>query len=483
MDNRHMKVLVVTGRLAEKIVKKSVGDLADVYVCDIDVAAFITPKMLEGLNLSDYDLVLVPGLTKGNNWKKLEEKKGVKIRLGPIHAYDLKYVLKYVESIEFSHETPACRLIESKKAEDVINEVNFLEEDYVFKIRDIPIGGKSRMKVVAEIVDINTDNLTERIDYYIKSGADIVDLGIPLEFDIETINKAIKIAVDYSKVPVSIDTFSKKAIEIGVKHGVDMVMSISYKNLNALDVIDDQAVVVVERDVEKLVKLVNIAKNKTEKVIADPILDAPLSVAKSIVRYVKFREIDKTTPVLFGVGNVTELCDADSIGINALLAFIAEEIGCNLLFTTEASSKTIGSVKELKIATYMAKASKLRKTPPKDLGLNLLVLKEKVRYDGKELPKDYVRAVESKEFIRDPLGDFIIYTAKDYIVCKHDKITIIGKNAKEIFDTILRYGLVSRLDHASYLGRELKKAEIALKLNKNYIQDRELNFGYFEKWL
>ena len=339
------------------------------------------------------------------------------------------------------------------------------------------------MKVVAEIVDINTDNLTERIDYYIKSGADIVDLGIPLEFDIETINKAIKIAVDYSKVPVSIDTFSKKAIEIGVKHGVDMVMSISYKNLNALDVIDDQAVVVVERDVEKLVKLVNIAKNKTEKVIADPILDAPLSVAKSIVRYVKFREIDKTTPVLFGVGNVTELCDADSIGINALLAFIAEEIGCNLLFTTEASSKTIGSVKELKIATYMAKASKLRKTPPKDLGLNLLVLKEKVRYDGKELPKDYVRAVESKEFIRDPLGDFIIYTAKDYIVCKHDKITIIGKNAKEIFDTILRYGLVSRLDHASYLGRELKKAEIALKLNKNYIQDRELNFGYFEKWL
>ena len=103
MDNRHMKVLVVTGRLAEKIVKKSVGDLADVYVCDIDVAAFITPKMLEGLNLSDYDLVLVPGLTKGNNWKKLEEKKGVKIRLGPIHAYDLKYVLKYVESIEFSH--------------------------------------------------------------------------------------------------------------------------------------------------------------------------------------------------------------------------------------------------------------------------------------------------------------------------------------------------------------------------------------------
>ncbi|MFP4558915.1 MAG: DUF4346 domain-containing protein, partial [Archaeoglobaceae archaeon] len=36
-----------------------------------------------------------------------------------------------------------------------------------------------------------------------------------------------------------------------------------------------------------------------------------------------------------------------------------------------------------------------------------------------------------------------------------------------------------RLDHAAYLGRELKKAEIALKLNKNYVQDSELNFGIY----
>ncbi|MEM4524601.1 MAG: DUF4346 domain-containing protein, partial [Archaeoglobaceae archaeon] len=38
---------------------------------------------------------------------------------------------------------------------------------------------------------------------------------------------------------------------------------------------------------------------------------------------------------------------------------------------------------------------------------------------------------------------------------------------------------VSRLDHAAYLGRELMKAEIALRLGKNYIQDRELNFGIY----
>jgi dihydropteroate synthase len=35
-------------------------------------------------------------------------------------------------------------------------------------------------------------------------------------------------------------------------------------------------------------------------------------------------------------------------------------------------------------------------------------------------------------------------------------------------------GLVSRLDHAAYLGSELAKAEIALKTGKEYIQDRGL---------
>lgn len=474
-----MKVLVVTGKLAESSVKKYVAELADVYVCNIDVAAFITPKMLEDLDFSKYDLVLVPGLTKGNRWNELEKKKGVKIRLGPLHAYDLKYVLEFVDKIEFSHEIPACRLIEKIKAEEVIKSVDLLESHFKFKIRDVPVGGKSRMKVVAEIVNFNSiEDLRRKIEYYTASGADIIDIGIPLEFDSEFISKAIKFAVDYSKLPVSIDTFSKKAIELGVKHGVDMIMSVSYKNLDAATFIENQAVVVVERDVRKLIKLTELLKKRLDKIIADPILDSPFNVAKSIARYMEFRRLDSETPLLFGVGNVTELCDADSIGINAILAFIAEEIGCNLLFTTEASPKTTGSVKELKIASYLAKAAKMRESTPKDVGINLLVVKEKVKYETQKQPGKFVKASESKEFIRDPLGDFIIYTTNNKIVCEHEKLVVVGDRAKEIIDTILKHGLVSRLDHAAYLGRELIKAEIAVRLKKNYIQDRDLNFGF-----
>ncbi len=472
-----MKILLITGKLAERDVRKY-GKNADVYVVDIDVAAFITPSHLKNIKFNGYDLVLVPGLTKDCDWESFERQRGVKIRLGPIHAYDLKTVLDNVENIEFSHEIPACRLLNFVKAKETIEMVDKIK-DCRFKIGDVKIGG--RMKVVAEIVNaiMPKDDLIQRIEYYKKSGADIIDLGIPLEFDVDELKKAVKVAVDQCNA-LSIDTFNPKAIEIGINSGVDMVMSISYKNLEALDYIKDVAVVVVERNLEKLSRLIEKVREKTDKVIADPVLDAPLKVTESILRYHEFRKFDSETPLLFGVGNVTELVDADSIGLNALLALIAEEIDIDLLFTTEASPKTVGSVKELKIATYMAKAAKLRNSPPKDLGLSLLAIKDKIKYETESIPGNYVEAVENREFIRDPLGDFIIWVAGDKIVCKHEKLNVVGVNAKEIVDTVLANNLLSRLDHAAYLGRELKKAEIALKLKKNYIQDREIDFGFYD---
>lgn len=473
-----MRVLVVTGKLAKKLVRERAGD-ADVYVCDVDIAAFITPSMLENVPVEEYDLVLVPGLTAECNWADFERRRGVKTRLGPLHAYDLGDVLKLLDKVELSHKIPACRLIAKKKAEEAIKAVEELEKTAKFKIGSVGIGGDSRIKVVAEIHKLDLMTLRDRIDYYVENGADIVDLGIPLEFDREIVEKAVKIAVDHSRVPVSVDSFSPSAIEIAVRHGVDMVMSLSKSNTEIIELIEDQAVVVAERDIDSLLRLLELAKRKTEKVIADPILDPPLRVAESIGRYVEFRKRDAETPLLFGVGNVTELSDADSIGINALLTFIAEEIGCNLVFTTEASPKTVKSVKELRIASYLAKAAKIRRSPPKDTGISLLVLKEKVRYEAAEKPEEFVEAKESKEFVRDPLGDFIIFIADGKIFCKHEKAVIAGRSAKEILDTIMALELVSRLDHAAYLGRELMKAEIALKLGKNYIQDRDLDFGFY----
>jgi len=46
-----------------------------------------------------------------------------------------------------------------------------------------------------------------------------------------------------------------------------------------------------------------------------------------------------------------------------------------------------------------------------------------------------------------------------------------GKTAESIYVEIMELGLVTRLDHAAYLGRELAKAEVALRTGKEYVQD------------
>lgn len=89
-----------------------------------------------------------------------------------------------------------------------------------------------------------------------------------------------------------------------------------------------------------------------------------------------------------------------------------------------------------------------------------------------------------KEWRQDPVGYHLIkiFPEKGEIgvrFCTNDhrpKVDIFGKDAEEIVQTIVREGLVSSLQHAAYLGHELHKAEVALRLNLEFVQDSELDY-------
>ena len=49
-----------------------------------------------------------------------------------------------------------------------------------------------------------------------------------------------------------------------------------------------------------------------------------------------------------------------------------------------------------------------------------------------------------------------------------------GKTAIEIVNTLIREGYISSLQHAADMGIELCKAELALKYDLKYIQDKDL---------
>jgi tetrahydromethanopterin S-methyltransferase subunit A len=87
-----------------------------------------------------------------------------------------------------------------------------------------------------------------------------------------------------------------------------------------------------------------------------------------------------------------------------------------------------------------------------------------------------------EEWIYDPVGYFLVFVDRakrllrvEQYTPQHRQLRVIeGASAEEICHTIVRLGQVTLLAHAAYLGRELAKAETALRLGLTYEQDRPL---------
>jgi dihydropteroate synthase-like protein len=488
-----MKILIITGRRAESAVRDAVGNAADVVVADVGIAAFITPHHLKHLDLSGYHLVLVPGLVS-SDFSALEKERGVPIRRGPKHAVDLGFVLEFAESVEFSPTVPACELLASKRREKAFEKLSLIEATAkeAFSISGVKIGGGSRMKVMAEVVGADTlpaSELEKTIRLFIHEGADIIDLGMSLEASVREAIAAIKTAKQVCRVPISIDTLDTDLLTAALGCGVDLLLSLNSENMKAVAPLATSTPCVVIPDCEGGIESLeeNIAAARAygvKYIIADPVLD-PVNhgIAESIVRYSEFHRRHPDTPLFFGAGNVSELMDVDSVGVNGLLAGIASEVGASILFTPEYSDKNRGSIRELKTASQMMLLSRSRKTPPKDLGIDLLILKEKRRRPFDTLPSEFIPAAAPKSWELDPAGCVkisITETApqrsavrEGMILAAHREGVVAGRHASEILNTLIERGFISTLSHAAYLGRELMRAEMALRFNRSYAQDDE----------
>ena len=95
-----------------------------------------------------------------------------------------------------------------------------------------------------------------------------------------------------------------------------------------------------------------------------------------------------------------------------------------------------------------------------------------------------------RDWVMDPKGYFLISVDKDNQLIRvayciftklgndpvHDMIAEVkGKTAIEIVNTLINKKYISTLQHAADMGIELHKAELALKYNLKYIQDKDLD--------
>ena len=102
---------------------------------------------------------------------------------------------------------------------------------------------------------------------------------------------------------------------------------------------------------------------------------------------------------------------------------------------------------------------------------------------------------KNHDWVMDPSGYFLIEIDRENNLLKvgyckfnqldksqiNDMVAIIsGKTAIEIVNTLIREKYISSLQHAADMGIELCKAELALKHNLKYTQDKDLKIQFYK---
>ena len=467
-----MRILLPTGSATVEIVNKAAEGMDAVVVVTGKIASFLTPAQLEGL-LCDggYDLALVSGMCTAS-FTGVEQRTGVPVYRGPRHAADLSLILPLIGTIPLSRTIPADDFLVSERRSEALRSIARLEEEAEgeYLIRGVKIGGNSRMKVLAEIMDAHNEaDIRAKVLFYFSSGADIVDLGFGFDATPGDVKRVFAELEDLPG-PLSIDTQDPVLIAAGLPRA-DLVLSLSDQNIAQVGSLVARcgagAVVVPgQRSIAENIRLAESAGISC--ILADPLL-APVGsgLVTSLMNF-----CDTGYPLFFGAGNVAELLDADSTGVNALLAGMAMEVKASVIFSSEHSDKTRGSIREMRRATEMMVLAKERPYP-KDLGIDLLVLKEKRR--RREPPLNYREEIPAgkmpQEIMYDPCGNFRIGIEGDEIVAEISGRAYRGSSWADVFHAIQECGEVSLLDHAAYLGAELFKAELAIRFGRSFEQD------------
>ena len=315
------------------------------------------------------------------------------------------------------------------------------------------------------------EDILSRAEYYRSSGADIIDLGCPVQGGFPGVAAVVARLKEHGFV-VSLDTFDPETILSADEAGLDLLLSINSQNMDLAPRLHCKVVVIPDFDQGLSSLEQNIAQLEQWGVpyVIDPILN-PINFGftESLCRFYEVRQRYPEAEMLMGLGNLTELTEADTSGINGLMAGVITELGIDYVLTTEVISWARGAVRELDLARRLMYYSHQNGVLPKHIDDRLITVKDPL--DGYE---HYTEADlrHMHQQVRD--HNFRIFADDKQIYVFNNDHFVTGTDPGEIF---ARLG-VSTGAHAFYLGRELEKAALAVQLGKKYTQEEPLRWGY-----
>jgi dihydropteroate synthase-like protein len=434
--------LFVTGRLAADALHHILDRLElefdyDVAVLSGSVAALMRTEWIARRLPEDCACgqVMIPGLCRGD-LAVIEARVGVPVVRGPKDLKDL----------------PA-----------------FFGQE-----RDLEGYGDYHTKILAEIVEawrMSFDAILAQAEYFRASGADVIDLGCP---PMEAFPGAGEVVAKLKErgFTVSIDTFDPQTIREADEAGVDLLLSVNAQNVELVPHLRCKVVVIPDfgEGLESLERNVARVEALGAAYVIDPILD-PLSFGftAALQRYAETRRRHPDEEMLMGLGNLTELTDADSIGINAVMAGVIEELSIDYVLTTEVISWARGAVRELDLARKLMHYAVANRVLPKGIDDGLVALKDTPfeTYSDAEL-RDMQHRVRDRHYR--------IFADRESVYIFNRDTFLRGRDPHELFAALD----VPDPGHAFYLGRELERAALAVRLGKKYTQESALRWGYLD---
>lgn len=435
------RLLFLTGHLARSRLERVLADLGEttfsyeIVDIGVKVAALMTEEIISRRLKSPLtaDRVILPGRYRGD-LARLSDRFGVAFVRGPDEVADL----------------PAF-LGRAGKPVDL---------------------SRHDMRIFAEIVDasaLGIEALVRRAMTLSAAGADVIDLGCLPETPFPHLAEAVR-SLKAMGLKVSVDSANIKELEEGAAAGADYLLSLTEETFWLAEKYRATPILIpaAAGDLDSLGRAISAAQTAGISFIADPVLDPiHFGFAASIGRFIEARKRWPDIPMMMGTGNLTELTDADSSGVTAVLAGLCSELSIQNVLVVNVSPHTVRTVEEHDRARRIMFAAKEDHALPRGYDAGLLQV-----HDRKPYPHSIQDIDTLAADVRD--ANFRIMTAPDGVHVFNGKA---HRTAQDVFELFPSLGVEADGAHAFYLGAELTKAEIAWKLGKRYAQDEPLAWG------
>jgi dihydropteroate synthase-like protein len=274
---------------------------------------------------------------------------------------------------------------------------------------------------------------------------------------------------------VSIDSFNPQEVERAICAGAELVLSVNSSNCQAACGFDAELVIVPD-DPETLAGLDETMATLSaagRRFRVDPILTPiGLGFAHSLGRYLEVRRRYPDVDMLMGIGNLTEMTDADSAAVNVLLLGFCQEIGIRSVLTTQVINWASTSVRECDLARRLVYRAVAERMPPKHMEPRLVALRDQRLYEnGAQVLDQLSRDIKDANYRLFAEQGLLHLIGAGMHLQDQDPFRLFGQLLDQRPDNV-------DTTHAFYLGFEMAKAYTARQLGKNYRQDQPLDWGY-----